>query len=645
MSESAEGDGSAAKPAGAPAGAAPYAPTEASLRGVSPADFWTRIKEHKVLQWGLAYLGAALAIAHGGELLGSTFHWPEIVGRLVMGALAVGLPIALALAWYHGHRSLRSISAGEATIISILLLIGAGLLFVFARPPEEHARVESAPIPRVAVTAQESPAKAIAVAAPQGPSIAVLPFINMSSDSEQEYFSDGLSEELLNQLAHLPNLRVIGRTSSFAFKGKNEDLRVIGETLGVNHILEGSVRKSGNRVRITAQLIDPANGSHLWSDVYDRKLGDIFAIQEEIARTVAATLRIAISAGDLGETSTHNLEAYDLFLRAHRNQNGPGSSFPDILGDLERAVTLDPQFTAAWVSLVDAYGAAIINVPARRTEWVEKQNRALNRALQLAPDSASVNVALASRALTQGKLAEAERLLASVKDLPPGLSMQGYVQYSTFLLGVGRPTEAASTLEHLRQAEPLAPFPSLLLQIAYETRGDFDRADTEYARALAIPGDDTIYRGTAVVRAMGRGDANVLRKAAALLGSSEPADINGAAVERLDDPKAALAELRRIFNDPHFSAETFRSAVVAQWAAHFGDPVLSLQALRSMPRVGGGPSTSVMFSLWRPVEKDMRRLPAFKDFVRELGLVDYWRATGKWGEFCHPVGDADFACI
>ena len=643
MSESPEGDGSAAKVAGA----AKYAPpaTDPSLKGGGPADFWTRIRDHKVLQWGLAYLGAALAIAHGSELLGHAFQWPEIVGRLLMGTLVVGLPIALALAWYHGHRSLRSISAGEATIISILLLIGAGLLIVFARAPDEHASEKSAPIPRAAATAQESPAKTIAVAAPQGPSIAVLPFINMSSDTEQEYFSDGLSEELLNQLAHLPNLRVIGRTSSFAFKGKNEDLRVIGETLGVNHILEGSVRKSGNRVRITAQLIDPANGSHLWSDVYDRKLGDIFAIQEEIARTVASTLRIAIGAGDLGETSTHNLEAYDLFLRASRSELGSGTVLIASLDNLERAVVLDPQFTAAWVSLVDAYGAAIVNIPARRDEWVEKQQRALNRALELAPESASVKVALAGRELAQGKLVEAERLLASVKDLPPGLSAPGYIQYSLFLMGVGRPTEARGTLEHLRQAEPLAAFPSLLLQIVYETLGDYDLGDAEYRRALSFRGDYTVFRGTAVIRAMARGDANALRSAAVLLGPADPADINGAAIQHLDDPQAALAELRRIFNDPHFSPQTFRSVVIAQWAAHFGDPALSLQALRSMPRVGsGGPSTSVMFSLWRPVEKDARRLPAFKDFVRELGLVDYWRATGKWGEFCRPAGTADFVC-
>jgi adenylate cyclase len=255
------------------------------------ADLWQRVKEHKVLQWGLAYLGAALALAHGADLLGHTFHWPEALNRLLLGALIVGFPIALALAWYHGHRSLKTISTGEATIISILPVIGAGLLVLFVRPPAESTQDATVVASRTSAVTSTAPAHPTPSAIDSGPSIAVLPFVNMSSDREQEYFSDGLSEELLNELTNVPNLRVIGRTSSFAFKGKNEDLRTIGETLGVNHIL-----KSADSLRITAQLINPADGSHQWSGTYDRKLGDVFEIQEDIARTVASALRVSIEA-------------------------------------------------------------------------------------------------------------------------------------------------------------------------------------------------------------------------------------------------------------------------------------------------------------------------------------------------------------
>jgi TolB-like protein len=605
---------------------------------MSSAALWARIRDHKVLQWGLAYLGAALAIAHGGELLGHTFNWPELTNRILMGSLIVGLPVALALAWYHGHRSLKSISAAEATIISLLVVIGAGLLIVFARAPVEgshevasHATLAS---PAAAASSAMPSAESKAIAAPKGPSIAVLPFVNMSSDPEQEYFSDGLAEELLNQLAHLSNLRVIGRTSSFAFKGKNQDLRAIGQALGVDHILEGSVRKAGNRVRITAQLIDPATGSHLWSEAYDKQLGDIFAIQEEIARTVAANLRVTID-NDLGEVNTRNLEAYDEYLHAMR-----GDGVLETIEHLERAVEIDPQFTGAWLKLVAAYNGAIIALPERSPEFVAKQDRSLNRALQLAPESASVKVALAGRESAKGNLARAEQLLAAVKDLPPGLTQDGYVSYATFTLSVGRPKDAIEVLERLRQSEPLSTLPSLLLQICYEMIGEDDLAEAEYQRSLRIGGDTELVRGTVVVRAMTRKDRQAVRKAVEAAGPVP--EINHAMLPYLDNPAAGVAELRRKINDPSFSPSIIRSVVIAQWAAYLGDPALSLQALRTMPRLG--PSGSVLFSLWRPIERETRRLPGFKDYVRELGLVDYWRTTGKWGDFCKPIGEKDFEC-
>ena len=608
------------------------------------SELWIRIRDHKVLQWGLAYLGAALAIAHGGELLGHAFNWPELIDRLLMGALIVGLPIALALAWYHGHRSLTSISAGEATIISLLVVIGGGLLMALVRVPDEGVHAGRAKTSVAPAGAANSTATSKPVGTSQGPSIAVLPFVNMSSDPEQDYFSDGLAEEVLNQLAHVPALRVIGRTSSFAFKGKNEDLRTIGQALGVDHILEGSVRKSGNRIRITAQLIDPSNGSHLWSDTYDRELGDVFAIQEGIARTVASNLRLTID-NDLGEVNTHNVDAYDEYLRARGPGLGPGDFLLETIAHLERAVQLDPQFTGAWIALVGAYNGALVNLPERTAEWVPKQDLALKRAVELAPQSAAVKMTLANREMSAGDLVRVEELLSSIKELPPGLAMDGYIQYAMFLMDVGRPTEAIEILKRVRQSEPVATLPAVMLQIAYESIGDYDAADQEYQRAQGVVAGSGIQDGTAVVRAMTRRDPQAIVRAVAAAGNTDPSDINQAMVRHIHDSKAALTELRRIFNDPGFRPSTLRSVVVAQWAGYFGDPDLSLRALRTMPRVGaGGPASSILFSLWRPLEREARRLPGFKDFVAELGLVRYWRATGKWGQFCRPLGREDFEC-
>ena len=191
-----------------------------------------RLRQNKVLQWGCAYLGVALAITYWSKLLGHTFSWPESLQRLVALILMLGFPLTLTLAWYHGHKRLPGISAGELLIASILLFIPPGLLALYPRAPARHEVSLARPDPTSAPAAPKT-------AAATGISLAVLPFLDLSPAHDQEYFSDGLTEELINQLAQIRDLRVTARTSSFAFKGKNEDLRVIGEKLGVAYLLEG----------------------------------------------------------------------------------------------------------------------------------------------------------------------------------------------------------------------------------------------------------------------------------------------------------------------------------------------------------------------------------------------------------------------
>jgi TolB-like protein len=266
------------------------------------------------------------------------------------------------------HRKRRINPAVMAIGIGVLLIVGAGLWMVRQHLPPKGALV--------------APPTAVSATAAVPASIAVLPFVNMSSDPEQEYFSDGLSEELLNQLAQVPDLRVIGRTSSFAFKGKNEDLRHIGEVLGVNHLLEGSVRKSGKRIKITAQLINTADGSHVWSETYERSLDDIFAIQEEIAKTVAQELQVRMGAPRGG--GTKNVAAYDEFLagRALLNSNDT-ASMRAAAPHLERAVSLDPDYVQAWLWLVDAYIRATPNDPRALPPYERQLNGAIDRVVAL----------------------------------------------------------------------------------------------------------------------------------------------------------------------------------------------------------------------------------------------------------------------
>jgi adenylate cyclase len=332
------------------------------LQASAATGAWERIKEHKILQWGLGYLGAAIAIAHGQELMAEAFDWPHVIGRILMSVLVLGLPLVLTLAWYHGHRGLRKVGAGELAILSVLLLIAAGLLVVFVRVPNEHlqTRATAAEQQNVAQSAQPT------VAAPEGVSLAVLPFVDMSPEHNQEYFSDGLSEELLNQLAQIKELRVTGRTSSFSFKGRNEDLRAIGEKLGVANLLEGSVRKEGNHLRITAQLINAKDGTHLWSQTFDRELTGVFAVQEEIAMAVSGALSITLDVGEMSREKggTTNVEAYDKYLRARKLylESGPKETV-QAAQTFRDALVLDPNFGRGWLGLYDALRYTLINVP------------------------------------------------------------------------------------------------------------------------------------------------------------------------------------------------------------------------------------------------------------------------------------------
>jgi TolB-like protein len=246
----------------------------------------------------------------------------------------------------------------------------------------------------------EDTAAAQAVATDMGnrPSIAVLPFVNMSSDSEQEYFSDGISEELLNLLAQIPQFRVAGRTSSFAFKDRNEDLRAIGESLGVSKLLEGSVRKGADRVRITAQLINVEDGFHLWSETYDRELTDILAVQDEIAAAVVDALKVTLLGGSVahpGHAATINADAYNAYLQGlfYFNKLGPENR-RIAMDHFEEATAMEPGFALAWAGL----SRAAIEYASQGVEAVDEAQRrgreAAHKSLQLDPDLPEAHIAL-----------------------------------------------------------------------------------------------------------------------------------------------------------------------------------------------------------------------------------------------------------
>src|SRR5688572_1637816 len=245
---------------------------------------------------------AAWGFLQGLEYVSDAFQWPPQIRQVALLALLIGLPVVLVLAWYHGDRGQERISTPELAILTLLLLLGGGAFWYYQRTSE--TATDAAPPPSNATTATDH-------------SIAVLPFVNMSADKEQEYFADGISEELLNLLAQVPGLRVIARTSSFSFKGKDVAIAEIARKLNVANVLEGSVRKSGDKVRITAQLVRASDSSHLWSESYDRQLTDVFKVQDEIAGAVVSELKIKL----LGAAPTVRMtdpQAYALYLQARQ---------------------------------------------------------------------------------------------------------------------------------------------------------------------------------------------------------------------------------------------------------------------------------------------------------------------------------------
>jgi TolB-like protein/predicted Ser/Thr protein kinase len=299
---------------------------------------------------------------------------------------------------------------------------------------------------------------ASAKTADQQPSIAVLPFANLSADPENEYFSDGLAEDIINALTHVPGLKVIARTSAFSFKGKQEDVRRIAEALGVTNVLEGSVRRAGSRIRVTAQLIAAADGSHVWSERYDRELTDVFAIQDEIAEAIAAVLRVKLAAKPVDiRRHTPDLPAYDAFLRGrHHLFKGTPDAIMRAKACFEEAIALDPLYARPWAALtLGHFMASSIGVQPLHEVAPQLRAEAL-KALELDPTEPSPHALLGVIAAAHDyDWNEAARQFGAAMDAIR-VSPDTRWLYAVFYLGaLGRFRESAAELERAVEEDPL----------------------------------------------------------------------------------------------------------------------------------------------------------------------------------------------
>ena len=484
----------------------------------------------------VAYLVTAWLLLQVADVVLETIEAPAWAMKAVLLVLLLGLPLALVVAWIfeltpEGIKresdvdQSRSITrqTGRRLDYAIIAILGLAVaLLVYDRLRGADAG------PGSSTAAAETTAK----------SIAVMPFVNMSADPDNEYFSDGISEELLNLLAKVDGLEVAARTSSFKFKGTKADIGEIGNALGVATVLEGSVRKSADQVRITAQLIKVEDGFHLWSATYDRSLDNIFEVQDEIASAIVEALKLPLlgtTAAPVSAKPTRNLAAYDLYLLGrHRMRETRAASFREAIGYFQRAIDADPGFAPAHSGLADAYvllsnygdmpqteayataepsiDRALALDPGLAEAWTSKglladsRNRSfesldyLQKALALNPNSAAALLGLAD---TQYKLARGTKSLelsARALELDP-MSDFFRQQHLVHLAQSGHGTEALRLATAWAEKEPQNPFPFEAIGDAYLTGlGQPQRAVAAYARAHELRPGDT-YMAARIVAA------------------------------------------------------------------------------------------------------------------------------------------------
>jgi len=347
---------------------------------------WRRLRERKLVQWAVAYLAGAWLLLEVTDVVGDRFGLTDGLYRVLVVVAAGGFFVALVLAWYHGEKGRQRVSGPELLILALLFALSGGVLSLVGR----GGGVAAVPSAVGAPTAMQRIAAQLAL--DDRPGIAVLPFVHRSGVEEDQYFTDGLHDELLTRLTTISGLRVIARTSVEPYRDTPKDVRVIGDELGVGYVLEGGVQRAGDRIRLNVQLIDAGSGAHLWSETYDSDAtpAELLDVQTQLSLRIAAELRVAVVGEErerLFRRSTDNAEAYDLWLRAQAS----GTSSPERrsrgIEYLSRAVELDPGFVAAHVGLVSLHGLQYWMGFDRSEERARLALESVERVAELAPGS------------------------------------------------------------------------------------------------------------------------------------------------------------------------------------------------------------------------------------------------------------------
>ncbi len=582
---------------------------------------FSELRRRNVHRMALLYLGAAWLIMQVVDLLIDRGPLPESIGPITLTVLAIGFPIALIISWFYEltpegisldtdeelAESATGFTGRRVDFVIISLLAAAVLVFAYDKwwtsGPPEH-------------------------------SIAVLPFENMSDDPGQEYFSDGISEELLNLLAKIPELSVISRTSAFSYKGKDIRLSEIARELNVAHVLEGSVRKAGNTVRITAQLIDVRTDTHLWSESYDRELEDIFAVQDEISGHIVRALKVTLGAGKQevmapAQKPTEDLEAYDQYLRGRYfwQRRGEGN-IRQAIELFERATALDPQFARAWSSLATAHATLWFYSDVTKAEGYPLAVSAAHKALALDDTLAEAYAVLGEAAyLLDRKWSEGEAyFLRAIANEPKNATIHHW--YSDLLGQVGRHREGLKECLIAYQLDPVNPPTIATLVRHYSILNDTSNVQIYGAIAWDLGRGDGLYELIWAHVRLEEFDRAIDLAEQFDEFAKLPLSPTTLFVEAMRDAAKRPLFLKMLAE--HESTLPYYISILGY--VTFGRIDDAYRLANLFPR---GP----LQLYWRPEMAPFRRDPRFENLVTELGLLDYWHENG-WPDACLPEGNS-----
>jgi adenylate cyclase len=537
-------------------------PVEAAAHGGASLPVLQRLKQHHVGRVALLYLGVSWIILEPVHVIFHMLGVPEWANRLVIVVIALGFPLTVIPAWIYAatpatlkpdalqarHSGLRRVNRRLNLAIAAVAVIMVSYFFLYHFWLGKHI---TDPISEEARTSEDA-AAVPGVVVPQR-SIAVLPFVDMSQARDQQYLADGLADELLNLLTQIPELRVAARSSSSQFKNKPTDVATMAKDLHVAHLLEGSVRKAGNRVRISAQLIRADSGYELWSETFDRTLDDLFQLQDQIAGSVVEALKVKLLGGGLPvRQAPGNQEAYNLYLQgrfaaALYTKEG----FTQALDYLDRAVKLDPGYEPSWTQLSLVYSGMAAHGFIPAVEALPKARDAARRALDLNPNSARAHVALGYLHMNDDwDWTAADREISQALALEPG-SADVLHAAGTLYIVLGRVRESVRMFNAALARDPLRASSYSNLGVAFFADGRLPEAEQAFRKSIELrPAAGYTHNGLGLVL-LWKGDLNgaleEMKRETDEMWRLEGQALVYSAMHRRAESDAALAELTKKF--------------------------------------------------------------------------------------------------